>query len=265
MGEVQSTPTPRFLDFPAVKLLATDMDGTLTRQGKFTAALLQGLERLQTAGLPVVIVTGRSAGWVNGLAHYLPVTGAMAENGGMYFPKAGPPEPLIEISDLVAHRQQLQEAFAHLQWRWPQLQESDDNRFRLTDWTFNLTGLTQTDLDEMAQLCQTLGWGFTYSTVQCHLYKPGQSKAAGLQRMAQVHFADISPADIVTLGDSPNDESMFDPAIFPCSVGVANVKDYWQRLSHCPAQVTQAAEVDGFLELVEALVAGLPTPATQPN
>jgi len=257
MGEVQSIPTPGFLDFPAVKLLATDMDGTLTRQGKFTAALLQGLEQLQAAGLPVVIVTGRSAGWVNGLAHYLPVAGAMAENGGMYFPKAGPSEPLIEIPDLVAHRQQLQGAFAQLQRRWPQLQASDDNRFRLTDWTFDLTGLTQANLDEMAQLCQTLGWGFTYSTVQCHLYKPGQSKAAGLQRMVQGHFADISTAEVITLGDSPNDESMFDPAIFPRSVGVANVKDYWQRLSHRPAYVTQSAEVAGFLELVDALITGL--------
>jgi hypothetical protein len=40
-------------------------------------------------------------------------------------------------------------------------------------------------------------------------------------------------------------------------VGVANVKDYWQRLSHRPAYVTQSAEVAGFLELVDALITGL--------
>lgn len=253
MGEVQPLPGHGFS--PRPQLLATDMDGTLTQEGKFTPALLQGLEQLQAAGLPVMIVTGRSAGWVNGLAHYLPVAaGAMAENGGIYFPPHGPPEPLVEIPDLVAHRQRLHEVFIQLQWRWPQLQESDDNRFRLTDWTFNIAGLTQAELDEMALLCQSLGWGFTYSTVQCHLFTLGQSKAAGLRRVVERYFAPLSTADVMTLGDSPNDESLFNPALFPQSVGVANIVDYWPRLTHRPTYVTQAAEVAGFLELVAALV-----------
>lgn len=252
MGEVQPLPSHGFS--PRPQLLATDMDGTLTRQGKFTPALLQGLEQLQGLGLPVMIVTGRSAGWVNGLAHYLPVVGAMAENGGIYFPQNGPPEPLVDIPNLVAHRQLLQQAFTQLQWRWPKLRESDDNRFRLTDWTFDIEGLTQADLDEMAQLCQSLAWGFTYSTVQCHLFTLGQSKAAGLQRVLERYFAPIAAAEVLTVGDSPNDESMFNPALFPQSVGVANVVDYWPRLTYRPTYVTQAVEVAGFLELVEALV-----------
>ncbi|MEA5449294.1 HAD family hydrolase [Leptolyngbya sp. CCNP1308] len=252
MGEVQPLPSHGFS--PRPQLLATDMDGTLTHAGKFTPALLQGLEQLQSAGLPVMIVTGRSAGWVNGLAHYLPVAGAMAENGGIYFPPDGPPEPLVEIPDLVAHRQRLHEAFTQLQWRWPQLHESNDNRFRLTDWTFDLEGFTQADLDEMAQICQSLGWGFTYSTVQCHLFTVGQSKAAGLKRAIERHFAPVSTAEVLTVGDSPNDQSMFDPALFPQSVGVANVADYWPHLTYRPTYVTQAAEVAGFLELAEFLL-----------
>ncbi|HZG39037.1 MAG TPA: HAD family hydrolase [Nodosilinea sp.] len=256
MGEVQPLPSRGFFQDAAVRLLATDMDGTLTRQGKFTAALITGLEQLQGAGLSVVIVTGRSAGWVNGLAHYLPVTGAMAENGGVYFPPDAAPELLVDIPDLVAHRQYLSEAFSQLQWRWPQLHESDDNRFRFTDWTFDIQGLSEAELDDIAKVCQTLGWGFTYSTVQCHLFKPGQSKAAGLLQVLQRHFAPISTAEIITLGDSPNDESLFDPELFPHSIGVANVKDYWQHLTHHPAYVSHADEIEGFLELVNVLVSG---------
>jgi HAD superfamily hydrolase (TIGR01484 family) len=255
MGAVQPLPTTGFSGHRAVKLLATDMDGTLTRQGQFTAALLQGLERLQARGVPVIIVTGRSAGWVNGLAHYLPVVGAMAENGGVYFPPGAAPEPLVEMADVAMYRQQLSAVFDQLRSRWPQLQESEDNRFRLTDWTFDITGLAQTDLDAMGQTCRRLGWGFVYSTVQCHIYKLGQSKAAGLQRVVKRHFAPLTTAEVLTLGDSPNDESMFDPAIFPLSVGVANVKDYWPQLTHHPAYVTHAPEVEGFLEVVETLVA----------
>ncbi|PSN10047.1 HAD family hydrolase [filamentous cyanobacterium CCT1] len=253
MGEVQPLPTRGFSQ--TVKLLATDMDGTLTRQGKFTAALLNGLEQLQGQGFPVMVVTGRSAGWVNGLAHYLPVTGAMAENGGVYFPLHAAPELLVDIPDLVTHRQQLRVTFSELQRHWPQLQESDDNRFRLTDWTFDLKGLSEADLEAMANVCHTLGWGFTYSTVQCHLFKRGQSKATGLLQVLQRHFAPITSAEVITLGDSPNDESLFDPALFPHSVGVGNVKDYWDQLNYRPAYVSQADEVEGFLELVNILTA----------
>jgi len=52
---------------PNLRLIATDMDGTLTQQGKFTAKLLQSLEELRAADIPVLIVTGRSGGWVSGL------------------------------------------------------------------------------------------------------------------------------------------------------------------------------------------------------
>ena len=231
------------------------MDGTLTRRGSFSADLLRGLERLHHSPIAVIIVTGRSAGWVQGLAHYLPIAGAMAENGGVFFP--GPnaaAELLVDLEDIPTHRQQLAQLFHHLQQRLPNLQPSADNPFRLTDWTFDITGLTQAELDWLAQTCQDRGWGFTYSTVQCHLYQAGQSKAEGLLRMLRRHYPDISLGQVVTLGDSPNDESLFNQEIFPHAVGVANLKDYQAQLSHHPAYITASPEVDGFLELVHLLL-----------
>ena len=258
MRPLQPLAAAKFLSQPAaVRLIATDMDGTLTRQSQFTADLLYGLARLQQAGWPVVIATGRSAGWVSGLAHYLPIAGAMAENGGVYFPRmADPAEPqfLSEIADLTAHRQQLGAVFAQLQQHYPPLRESADNRFRLTDWTFEIGNLTEAELAQISQVCHGLGWGFTYSTVQCHIFRVGQSKATGLKTVLQRHFPQISPAEVLTVGDSPNDESLFNPQIFPHSVGVANVKHYGSQLTHQPAYVTPSSEVDGFLELVEALL-----------
>lgn len=56
-----------------LRLIATDMDGTLTQQGKFTASLLHALEHLSAVYIPILIFTSRlSAGWVSGLATYLP-------------------------------------------------------------------------------------------------------------------------------------------------------------------------------------------------
>jgi HAD superfamily hydrolase (TIGR01484 family) len=241
--------------FKDVQLIATDMDGTLTQSGQFTATLLQALTDLGSAGIQVVIVTGRSAGWVSGLVHYLPVSGAIAENGGIFFPSADcEPECLVAIANISQHRQQLAEMFAQLQTQFPQIRESTDNRFRLTDWTFDVHGLSLDDLSIMGDRCLQQGWGFTYSTVQCHIKSLAQDKARGLKSVLHAHFPHYTPAQIVTVGDSPNDESLFDPTQFPLSVGVANVRHYADQLTHQPAYITQAAEVEGFCELVRSLL-----------
>ncbi|HIK43371.1 MAG TPA: HAD family phosphatase [Leptolyngbyaceae cyanobacterium M65_K2018_010] len=241
-----------------LKLIVTDMDGTLTQRGKFTAALLSGLERLQAAGWPVIIVTGRSAGWVSGLIHYLPIAGAMAENGGVYFSAPSTAELLSPIPDLVHHRRQLGEVFAQIQHQWPDLQASQDNPWRQTDWTFDIGSRSPQDLKGLQVACQRLGWGFTYSTVQCHIYPLGQSKAAGVQKILPHHFPSLSATEVLTIGDSPNDESLFDPQVFPHSLGVANVLDYWERLAYRPAGVTASPAVEGFLEITERLLGHLP-------
>lgn len=239
----------------AIRLIATDMDGTLTTHGKFTSHLLRSLEQLAEAGIPVIIVTGRSAGWVNGLASYLPIWGAIAENGGVFCP-ADPEKALTilpPIADVTLHRQRLASVFRNLQEAFPHLQPSVDNRFRMTDWTFDLQNLSPEDLQQLDSLCQKEGWGFTYSTVQCHIKLPSQDKAVGLTQILQTYFPDYGVDRIVTVGDSPNDESLFDAEKFPCSVGVANSQDYANQMVHQPAYVTIAPEAAGFCELASYL------------
>lgn len=237
-----------------LRLIATDMDGTLTRQGKFSRELLQGLETLQAADIPVLIVTGRSAGWVSGLVHYLPVQGAIAENGGLYY-SANRDQPvfLSTIADMTTHRQQLAQTYQRLKSEFPQLHESADNRFRITDWTFDNRNLSVEQLEHLNALCISMDWGFTYSSVQCHIKPRSQDKATGLIQVLRDHFPQYQPEQVLTVGDSPNDASLFNPQLFPLSVGVANVLDYRDELDYKPAYVTNATEGDGFCELVEYL------------
>ncbi|PSO92520.1 MAG: HAD family hydrolase [Cyanobacteria bacterium QS_9_48_30] len=238
-----------------IRLVATDMDGTLTREGKFTSALFQALEALAEASIEILVVTGRSAGWVNALTSYLPVTGAIAENGGLFYTSSSEaPEILTPLTNFTLHRQQLAETFQFLKTQHPQLQESADNRFRLTDWTFDVQGLSSLQLQEISNLCQKQGWGFIYSTVQCHIKPPQQQKAASLLQVLKQHFPQLTSEQILTVGDSPNDESLFDTSQFPFSVGVANLLDYTEQLHHKPAYITAAAESEGFCELAQLLL-----------
>lgn len=237
-----------------IRLVATDMDGTLTQAGKFTPQLLAHLQRLQGAGMPVVIVTGRSAGWVSGLLNYLPVAGAIAENGSLYFsqPEADP-AVLVSIPSVADHRQSLQAMFEVLQEQYPHLQPAADNAYRITDWTFTVAGLTQSQIDACAATCREAGWDFTYSNVQCHI-KPRLDKAEGLLQVLRQYFPQVLLEQVITVGDSPNDESLFNRQVFAHSVGVANILHYQERLQHFPAYVTQQEEALGFGELCQLLL-----------
>ncbi|NJR40452.1 MAG: HAD family phosphatase [Leptolyngbyaceae cyanobacterium CSU_1_4] len=244
---------PLPLTFPKVRLIATDVDGTLTQNGKFSPALLLALDALAAAGIPVLLTTGRSAGWVNGLAEYLPVVGAIAENGALFY-KGHHSDLLVPIPDIVAHRQALAKVFARLQAAFPQIHESSDNRFRITDWTFDVKGLSVEDLQELSDRAHDQGWGFTYSTVQCHIRLMQQDKAHGLEQVLQRYFPEWSKEDVVTIGDSPNDESLFNGDRFPVSVGVANIRHYVDQIQYKPKFVTEAAEAEGFCELAQLLL-----------
>lgn len=242
-----------------IRLVATDMDGTLTRYGKFTPSLFQALEALAAANVAVLLVTGRSAGWVQGLRTYLPVTGAIAENGGVFFStESEPPEFLTPIPDLILHRQQLAQTFTYLKTQFPQITESTDNCFRLTDWTFDVQGLSSQQLQQLQNLCAEKGWGFTYSTVQCHIKPMNQDKASSLLQVLNKYFPLLRTEQIITVGDSPNDESLFDSSRFPLSVGVANVLHYTSKLKYLPTYVTSAEEGEGFSELARLLLGSFP-------
>lgn len=256
-----SNSIPKFADLPQyildeIKLIATDMDGTLTVEGKFPSELGQALWDLQSAGYTVVIVTGRSAGWVSGLAHYLPIQGAIAENGGLYYHKPDlPGKVLSDIPGLKEHRTQLAQTFRQLQAHFPHLRTTADNAFRITDWTFDNPGFDPIDLDKMAHLCEEAGFDFTYSTVQCHIKPVGQNKQSGLLTVLQQYLSEpYDPLQVLTIGDSPNDQDLFDKQVFPHSIGVANLTHYLDQINHHPIALTVAAEGFGFLEIVSRLI-----------
>jgi HAD superfamily hydrolase (TIGR01484 family) len=236
-----------------IRLLATDLDGTLTVDGKLSGDLIRVLESLKQNNIQVLIVTGRSAGWVQGIATYLPVVGAIAENGGLFWTHDSKPKVLTKIDNLDGHRQKLQSTFQLLQDKYPQIQESEDNRFRITDWTFEIEDLNPKELERINNICRGEGWGFTYSTVQCHIKPQTQDKANALQQILQRYYPQLKPEQIITVGDSPNDESLFTPK-FPISVGVANILDYRDRLQYLPVYVTKNSEALGFIELAELVI-----------
>jgi len=72
-----------------VRALFSDVDGTMTTGERIEAATYEALERLGEAGIPVIMVTGRPAGWGQAFMKMTPVLACVAENGGVMFVREG--------------------------------------------------------------------------------------------------------------------------------------------------------------------------------
>ena len=62
-----------------------DIDDTFTTHGKIPTCSYQALWALKEAGLKVVPITGRPAGWCDHIARMWPVDAVVGENGAFYF------------------------------------------------------------------------------------------------------------------------------------------------------------------------------------
>src|SRR5215213_1463451 len=72
-----------------VRALFSDVDGTMTTGDRIEAATYEALERLGQAGIPVIMVTGRPAGFAFAFMKMTPVLACIAENGGVTFVREG--------------------------------------------------------------------------------------------------------------------------------------------------------------------------------
>src|SRR5699024_12176752 len=68
-----------------IRAVLFDIDDTITLHGKLPACAYDAMEKLHEAGLIVVPITGRPAGWCDLIARIWPVDGVVGENGAFYF------------------------------------------------------------------------------------------------------------------------------------------------------------------------------------
>jgi hydroxymethylpyrimidine pyrophosphatase-like HAD family hydrolase len=97
----------------------------------------------------------------------------------------------------------------------------------------------------------------TVSTIHVNGWYCCHDKLAGARRIVRRlrgRALDAELAHWAYVGDSTNDQLMF--AHFPLSVGVANLRDFADRLVTWPAYITAGARGAGFAEVAAKLLAG---------
>jgi len=262
--------------FPAdqrrvAEVVLTDIDDTLTTDGRLPAASLAALEDLNKAGLRVVPVTGRPAGWCDHIARMWPVDAVVGENGAFYF--AYDRGRRTMRSEFAKHGPQRQEDRIRLDaLRATILAEvpgsaiASDQDYRIADLAIDfredVEPLPATAVDRIVELFTQAGATAKVSSIHVNGWYGTYDKLTMTRRCLHDLFdidvdVDADNERIVFAGDSPNDAPMF--AFFRHSVGVANIHRF--DLPAQPAWVTDAESAAGFRELADALLSARRTGA----
>ncbi|MCP4768949.1 MAG: HAD family phosphatase [Gammaproteobacteria bacterium] len=239
------------------KILFTDVDETLTWQGRLPEETFSALAKLQRAGIRVVPVTGASAGWCDCMIRTWPIDSIVGENGSFYIDRNTDGRLsytyALEESVRTTNWQRLQQLQDEVLNKFPFAYQTADQAFRTTDIAFDINQDRRIDREDafiIAQYCRDAGMVARISSIHINVWCGDYNKAstADLWMTAQ----GLDNDDAIFSGDSPNDDSMF--SSFRQTVGVANVLPYIGELDSPPMYVTTQPGGYGFAELAAALL-----------
>jgi len=249
-------------EWKSVEWVLTDVDDTLTWQGKLPPETLIALQSLQQKGIKVVAVTGACAGWCDHIAQLWPVDAVLGENGAFALKKGVKGVSLSSFVDLSTMREQQAELKAQVEQilcDYPDVDLTLDQAYRLCEVAIdigqNRQALDSRIVEEIVAKIHQLGAHATASSIHINAWYGEHSK-----RNAAFHYLTahgLSEQDILDkccyVGDSLNDQQMFET--MPLTVGVKNIEHYWDKLNHKPSLVMTQPGGFGFAEFTELLLA----------
>jgi hydroxymethylpyrimidine pyrophosphatase-like HAD family hydrolase len=206
------------------------------------------------------MVTGRPAGWGQAFMKMLPVLAVVTENGGVTFIRQGRRQHKlygVPQASLPEWRRRMNDAAVDVMSKVPGARLSSDSKYRevdlAIDWNEEVS-LGREDAEVVVQLLRKAGFTAVRSSVHVNFGPPHFDKLSACMTVVRQVLGgdanDLSP--YVFVGDALNDAPMFGG--FPSSVGVANVKAWWDELPFKPAYLTERAEGAGLRELIAHLM-----------
>jgi hypothetical protein len=241
-----------------------DLDDTFTTHGKIPACSFTALWDLSNAGLTVIAVTGRPAGWCDHIARMWPVDGVVGENGAFYFcfdEKKGKLKKRFLDTDSVRaeKRQRLITVRDEILAAVPGSALASDQLYRESDLAIDYCeDVPPLGTEAVKKICQIFeAHGATCKVSSIHVNgwfgkydKLGMAKRFMRERLGLE--LDAEKDSFTYCGDSPNDEPMF--GYFPISVAVRNVLKFLDQMQTLPAYITSQEGGEGFAEFANHIL-----------
>lgn len=261
-----------------IRGVCLDIDDTLSTDGKLEAEPYAALWKLKQAGLAVVPITGRPAGWCDHFARFWPIDAIVGENGAFTFymdhhtlspsllnsnrPPARKKLLTPSGSDERTLKDQLTQLALLIQKNFPHAKWASDQTYREFDLAIDICedvpSWDQKQVQELLELCYQQGAHAKLSSIHVNTWFGHYDKKKGFENWLHqgAPGCSIHPTpqlhEWLYIGDSPNDEPMFE--WFPYSVGVSNIQKYLKQLSHPPRWITSGKSGIGFVQMTDLLL-----------
>ena len=254
---------PRTL-LAGVKAVLTDIDDTLTLHGRLPAEAFDALWKLRRAGIKVVPITGRPAGWCDLIARQWPVDGVVGENGAFYFRYDDTAKKMIRV---YAQAPEVRRANSEKLWKianqvlkdFPGTAIASDQAYReidvAIDFCEDVPPLPLATAQAIAEAFHRQGAAAKVSSIHVNAWFGDHDKLTMSERFLAESFDIRLEKDlnyIAYCGDSPNDAPMY--AVFPLGIGVANIRPYAKLMAHLPNYVATGEGGHGFAEFADAVL-----------
>ena len=247
-----------------IKGVFTDVDDTLTTNGRMPSEAYTAMEDLQSKGILVVPITGRPAGWCDAIARIWPVDGVVGENGAFYFRYDRNERRMIRyFADTEpvrqANRIKLINVAQQIFEQVPGAAFSADQAYRETDLAIDfcedIPPLSAENVGTIVNIMTENGVTAKVSSIHVNGWFGEYDKLTMTRQFVQQCLGidlDADETSFIFTGDSPNDGPMFE--FFSYSVGVANVKNFSEKLETPPKYVTVNSGGEGFSEVANAII-----------
>jgi HAD superfamily hydrolase (TIGR01484 family) len=246
-----------------------DIDDTFTSNGKIESRAFQALWLAREAGLKLVPITGRPAGWCDHIARMWPVDGVVGENGAFYFCYDEAAQKLkkrfMDPEEVRKEKRgRLEAVKVEILESVPGAALASDQRYRETDLAIDycedVPPLPWKEVERICTLFLKHGATCKVSSIHVNGWFGNYSKLDMTRLFVQERWGfdlDSLRERFVFCGDSPNDEPMFD--YFPYSVGVKNIDRFAGQMKQLPSFLAKYEGGEGFAEIVATLLHGKKT------
>lgn len=196
-------------DFPEIKAIVVDIDGTLTDMSRLIS--LEAVAAMRQLPIPVILCSGNVICFMRAASKLLGASMLMiGENGGVV--QAGYDSHPIVLADIEECRR----ARTFLLQEFPGLESLDDT-YRLSELAFRRS----VDLEKAKRLLAEAFPDLEIVDTQfaLHLKHRGVNKATGMRKAAEI--LGLSTENFAAMGDSENDLPMLKEAGIAIAVGNA--------------------------------------------
>ena len=260
-----------------IKYILMDIDDTLTKEGKLLSASYTALWKLNEAGLKVIPVTGRPAGWCDLIAREWPVHGVIGENGALAFWEEPANNKTLSANRLPVLKAEYHPAAVRNDHpvlnrikekaflEFPELRMAKDQFARLFDIALDFAEedpvLPLEIANKIKVMAEEEGAIAKVSSIHVNVWMGKYDKLSMAETFLAKRFGwqkGVGDNEVVFVGDSPNDEPMF--ARFPLACAVANIMRYTSLIKNLPAFVSTKECGEGFAEIAETILKAKQTP-----